>query len=143
MKSRFVNSEWNVNPPTVTIQNIGTRVWVTEEDGSVSSAAIQDVKQGQAWMLQEMPNAYVPGQVDDYSNVWVFRYQELMLDYKALKNDFELYRSAYSMMLEVLKDIQHDAVNRTEGLTQDGILNRVISAVNSAEVACSLPSKGL
>lgn len=63
--SRFRNSEWNLEPPVVTMENHDACVWVTLDDGSVTGEAIQDVKPGQPWMIQAWPDAYVPDKQDD------------------------------------------------------------------------------
>jgi hypothetical protein len=105
--NRFKNSEWKLEPPVLTMENLDTCVWVTS-DGTVSSEAIQDVKPGQPWMIQDWPDVYVPGKADD---------------------------DVITQMLEVLRELQECSEYWSEYFVPIGIHERIANAIKAGEGA--------
>lgn len=106
--NRFRNSEWNLEPLVITMENIDRVVWYVDDNGMTTEGDVHDVKPGQPWMYAEMPDPYVPGKEDD---------------------------DVITQMLTVLKELQECSEYWSEYYVPLGIHERIANAIKAAEEA--------
>lgn len=103
---KWKNSDWNLEPPVATMENIDRVFWYVDDDGFTTEGSIDEIKPGQPWMYAEMPDPYVPGKADD---------------------------DAITKMLEVLRELQECSEYWSEYFVPLGIHQRIANAIKAGE----------
>lgn len=67
--------------------------------------------------------------------IWYYRYEEAVFDYRALKERMKQQGAAYAQMLEVLKEVQECSEYWSEYFVPVGIHERIANAIKVAEAS--------